>query len=108
MALKNIHMDSVLRGALETRADNLKGILEVAEAKAKELGLEGGNAVTAVAKHRRGPDKGQPKGSSNFNGRSLVGWIESIPAELPGAEDSRLEACANLLTLIATIKGRLK
>lgn len=103
MALKNINMDSVVRGVLEARAGMLQGLLDVADAKVKELGLSGGKAVAEVAKHRRGPQKGQPKGSSNFNGRSIVGWIESITA---GDTPELTQAHADLLTMHATLLSR--
>jgi hypothetical protein len=119
MALKNINMESVLRGVLETRAENLSGILETGSAKLAELGVEAGKPVSSVARHegRRNPLRGQLKGSANFNGRSVIGWIESIgpavvvegreqTAEEAQVEADRQEAVANLQALVATIKSR--
>jgi hypothetical protein len=114
MALRNVNMVSVLRGVLETNKENLRGVLETALAKATELGLDaaGGKAVTKVAVHegRKNPLRGQPIGSSNFNGRSVLGWIESIPAvafEDAAEEAVRQQAISDLQTLIATCKARL-
>lgn len=103
MALKNIHLDSVVRGILDANKGTLQAAADVADAKVKELGLTGGKAVEEAAKHRRGPDKGKFKGSSNFNGRNLIGWIESIPA---GDTDEVKQAHADLLTVHATLLSR--
>lgn len=111
MALKNINLDSVIRGLLDARADLCQGILDAADAKVKECGLSGGTAHTAVATHRRGPQKGMPKGSSNFNGRSVLGFIESVPAKAADGSDdaSKAElskAHEGLLAIHATLLGR--
>lgn len=103
MALKNIHMDSVIRGILDANKGTLQAALDIADARVKELGLSGGKAVEDVARHRRGPQKGQPKGSGNFNGRGLIGWIESVPA---GEEPEVKQAHADLLTVHATLLSR--
>jgi hypothetical protein len=113
MALKNLNFDSAIRGILETRTDALGGIHAAATAKLEELGVTPtpAAAVRATPVHRRGPEKGAVKGSSNFNGMSIVGWIESIakPADDASEADKAAydDAVKKLLILHATVVSEL-
>jgi hypothetical protein len=81
MAIKHVHFDSVIRGVLEARTESLRGLHVAATEKLAALGVKP-NASAAVrttaVRGGRGPDKNVPKGSSNFNGMSVIGWVESI------------------------------
>ena len=108
--MKNINFDSAIRSVLEAEGPKLKNILDAATAKLEALGLSPNLSLakTRPAKHGRGPNKGLTKGSENFNGRSLLGWIESVPA-LGGDDDQTEVATAQgqLITLHATLAARI-
>jgi hypothetical protein len=111
MPLRTLHFDSAIRGVFESPVEALDALYQACKDKMAECGLAANlaKAATAVPKHGRGPEKGQAKGSSNFNGRSILGWIESVPVT-PAGQTPDIEvaaAYANLIALHATLAKRL-
>lgn len=85
MALRNLNFDSAIRGILAANTSVATGMLIVATEQLAKCGLKFDLAHGSdhPARHKRGPEAGQFKGSDCFNERNILDWIESVPATVP-------------------------
>jgi len=99
----NINFESVIRAAKEGGVDSCKSLLAACDAKLATLKIEAdsGKEVTGLSRYGRGPQKGQPKGSEQYNWRSFTDWVNSVD----GKDQAELD---KLLALQATLSARIK
>jgi hypothetical protein len=85
MALRHLNFDSAIRGILAGSTGPLVNLLALATIRLRDVGLEPNlsEAITAPARHRRGPEKGSHRGADGFDERGIMLWIESVPATVP-------------------------